>query len=252
MDLGIADKVALVTGATRGIGLAVARALAVEGAKVAVTYHSDAAGAKLVCAELAADQGRAITVPYALEDPDAAEQAIAQVTSTWGQVDIVVHCAVRYRPHSPGTHFEDVPVDDWDTRLATDLRAAIRLSQLAVGAMRPRAWGRLVLLSSHVVRNGRAGQEVYAAGKAALHGLVRSLTWDAASSGILANVVCPGLTATDGVLGQLPPHVREAEAALTPTGRLSDPADVASTIAFLCSRANRSITGSVLTVSGGR
>lgn len=252
MDLGIADRVALVTGATRGIGLAVARVLAAEGANVAVTYYHDATGAKLVSAELGADQGRSIAVPYALEDPGAAEQALAQVTHSWGRVDIVVHCAVRRRPRSPGTHFEDVPVDDWDPGLAADLRAAVRLSQLSVSAMRPQAWGRLVLLSSHVVRNGRAGQEFYAAGKAALHGLVRSLAWDAGPSGILANVVCPGLTATDGVLAQLPASVREGEAALTPTGHLSGPADVANAIAFLCSQANRNITGSVLSVSGGR
>ena len=252
MDLGIADMAALVTGATRGIGLAVARVLAAEGARVAVAYHRDVAGAKQVSAELGADRGRSMVVPYALEDPSAAEQALAQVTSSWGQINIVVHCAVRRGQRSPGRHFEDVPVDDWDPGLAGDLRAAVRLSQLSVGAMRPQGWGRLVLLSSHVVRNGRAGQEFYAAGKAALHGLVRSLAWDAGPSGILANVVCPGLTTTDGVLGQLPASLREAEAALTPSGRLSSPADVANTIAFLCSRANRNITGSVLSVSGGR
>jgi 3-oxoacyl-[acyl-carrier protein] reductase len=201
---------------------------------------------------LGADRGRSIAVPYALEDPSAAEQVLAHVMSSWDRIDIVVHCAVRRGQRPAGRHFEDVPVDEWDPGLAGDLSAAIRLSQLSVGAMRARGWGRLVLLSSHVVRNGHAGQEFYAAGKAALHGLVRSLAWDAGRSGILANVVCPGLTTTEGVLGKLPASVREAEAALTPTGRLSDPADVAGAIAFLCSGANRNITGSVVPVSGGR
>jgi 3-oxoacyl-[acyl-carrier protein] reductase len=118
--------------------------------------------------------------------------------------------------------------------------------------MRRRGWGRLAFISSHIVHDGAPGQEFYGAGKAALHGLVRSLAWDAGPDGVLANVVCPGLTTTDGVLTQLPDEVRQRELRRTPTGRLSTPEDIATAVAFLCSAANTNITGTELTVAGGR
>ena len=253
MELGLAEKVVLVTGGTRGIGLATARAFAAEGARVAITYHNEESAGVDVTGELGADAGRSLAVHYSLDEPNSADRAIAAVVERWERVDVLVTSAVRrQRRRPPGTRFEDVPAAEWEPALAANLAGTIRLAQLAVAGMRTRGWGRLALISSHVVHNGQAGQEFYAAGKAALHGLVRSLAWDAGRSGVLANVVSPGLTATDGVLAALPAELREREAALSPTGRLSSPKDVANAIVFLCSAANGNITGSALTVSGGR
>jgi 3-oxoacyl-[acyl-carrier protein] reductase len=253
VDLGVAGKSALVTGGTRGIGQAVAEALRAEGARVAIGYHTDAAGARALSGRLGGDAGGACALPYALEDPELAESAVAEVAGRWGSLDILVCSAVRRLPRGEaGARFEDAEPRRWEPVITGDLAATIRLCQAAVGHMRSRGWGRIVLLSSHVVRNGQPGQEFYAAGKAALHGLARSVAFDVGRDGIMINVVCPGLTATDGVLRMLPAELRNREAGRSATGRLSSPQDVASLVAFLCSAANGNITGSVLTVSGGR
>jgi 3-oxoacyl-[acyl-carrier protein] reductase len=248
MDLGIAGKLALVTGGSRGIGRAIAEALAAEGARTVITYHEDEASA-LVVAEALGNK----PVRYTMGEPGSAERLMATVIQQWGEVDIVVANALSRSPRrTPGQHFEDVAPPEWMDSISANAYDTIRLAQLAVAGMRRRQWGRIVFLSSHVVHDGQAGQEFYAAGKAALHGLARGLAWDAGADGVLTNVVCPGLTTTDGVLTHLPEEVRQRELLRTPTGRLSSPEDIAGAVVFLCSAVNRAITGSHLTVAGGR
>jgi NAD(P)-dependent dehydrogenase (short-subunit alcohol dehydrogenase family) len=248
MDLGLTGKVVLVTGGSRGIGKATAEAFSAEGATVIITYREDEASAKAVAAELGTDP-----LHYALEERGSGDRLMAVLSRQWGTVDVLVANALSRPSRRPqGTHFEDIPPEQWESSMSANLHATLRLAQLAVAGMRARRWGRLAFISSHVVHDGAAGQEFYATGKAAWHGLVRSLAWDVAADGVLANVVCPGLTCTEGVMTDLPAAIRDSEIRRTPTGRLSSPADIANTVAFLCSAANGSITGSHLTVAGGR
>lgn len=253
MDLGLDGRVVLVTGAARGIGRDIARAFAAEGARVAVTYRSSAEKAAALATELGAADDRAQALPYDLADLDGHSEMVAAVVRRWGRLDVLVANAVIRPPRrGSGDSFEDMPAGRWVPVITDNLAGAIRTTQCAVAEMRRRKWGRVVLLSSHNALGGGIGQEFYGAAKAGLHGFAASLAWEVGKDDILVNVVCPGLTTTDAVLARLPAHVRESEAALTPTGRLSAPRDVASAVVYLCSEANGNISGEAITVSGGR
>ncbi|KMS77309.1 hypothetical protein ACM01_01365 [Streptomyces viridochromogenes] len=252
MDLGLTDRTVLVTGATRGIGRAVAHAMAAEGARVVVTYRRAKEAADLLVADLGGPD-RALAVRYALDEPDSLDEAVSEAARWRGSVDVLVanaHQRAARRP--PGTRFEDVPSAEWGASLSHNLAGTVRTAQQVLRGMRERGWGRIVLLSSHLATHGRSGQEVYGAGKAALHGLARSLAWETGPDGVLVNVVAPGLTLTEGVLEALPGAVREQERERTPTGRLSAPDAVAAAVVFLASGANANISGQVLHVDGGR
>lgn len=253
MDMGLAGRRVLVTGGSSGIGAAIARAYAHEGARVALTYRRSGEEAEQLARELGAERDAAMAVRYSLAEPDTVEWAVATVTERWGGVDVLVANAVRWAPRrAPGTPFEEVAARDWRSFLDDNLAATLRTVQLVVPGMRARSWGRIVLISSHVALNGHRGQEFYGAAKSALHGFARSLAWDVGPDGVLVNVVCPGLTTTERVLTGLPAEIRERELRSTPTGWLSSPEDIASTVLFLGSAANGNTTGQTLTVAGGR
>lgn len=253
MDMGLKDRTVLVTGGSSGIGAAIARAYAAEGARVALTYRSGSEDAERLARELGGVRDAAMAVRYSLAEPGTLESAVAAVTERWGGVDVLVANAVRWAPRrAPGEHFEDVAVGDWWGFLDDNLAPTLRTVQLVVPGMRARSWGRIVLISSHVALDGHRGQEFYGAAKSALHGFARNLAWDVGGDGILVNVVCPGLTTTDRVLTGLPGEIRQREIRSTPTGRLSSPEDIAGTVLFLGSAANGNTTGQTLTVAGGR
>lgn len=247
METGLGNRVAVVTGSTSGIGRATALAFGREGARVAVTYRGDEAAAESCAAEIGAGGGTAAVFRFDLAADGSAGELVRQVTGRWGSLDVLVNCAGGRDRNAPwGSRFEDTPEPLWHAMLGTDLAGPYVLLQAAVPAMRDRGWGRIVLVSSGAGEEGWEGAAAYAAAKAGLVGVARSLAWELGREGILVNVVAAGLTLTERVRATAPPQVLERIAGRLPSRRLSEPADVAGLIVFLASAANRNISGEIL------
>ncbi|NUT45299.1 MAG: SDR family oxidoreductase [Thermoactinospora sp.] len=248
MNTDMTGRVALVTGASSGIGAATARAYGREGARVAITYRDNPGRAEKVAADVEAAGGQAYVVRLDLEDPPSVERAVASVTGRWGAVDVLVANAVRWGgdgPPDPSVRFEDVPLEEWNAMLCANLVGTAATVRAVLPGMRAKGWGRIVLISSGVAEEGLPGPGPYGTAKAGLYGLARALAWDGGRDGILVNVVAPGFTLTD-TRPDIPQFVVDALAAATPTRRLSDAGDVADLIVFLGSAANGNLTGEVI------
>jgi 3-oxoacyl-[acyl-carrier protein] reductase len=253
MDLGLAERVALVTGSSRGIGRATAELFGREGARVVVTYphHRDRADA--VVAAIRDAGGDACVVFFDLGSHESIRAAAEAVLARWGRIDILVNNAVAWGQRAPdqAPAFEHLPADEWRPLLRANVEGAFAAVQAVVPTMRERRWGRIVNVSSGVAVDGLPGAGWYAAAKAALHGLTRTLAKELGPAGILTNVVMPGLTLTERNAERLPAAVREQLARASPIRRLLPPEEVAPTIVFLCSAANAAVTGEVVRASGG-
>lgn len=248
MDTQLRGRVALVTGASSGIGAATARAYGREGARVALTFRSNREKALQVASDVEAEGGEAITVRLDLEDLSTVEHAVTAITNHWGGIDVLVANAVRWSsagPPDPSVRFEDVPLQEWQTMIIANLVGAAAQARAVLPGMRERTWGRIVLISSGIAEEGLRGPGPYGTAKSGLHGLARSLAWEAGRDGILVNVVAPGFTLTES----RPPVPRAVADALTsniPTRRLSAADDVARLVVFLGSGANGNLTGEVV------
>ncbi|MEV5753942.1 SDR family oxidoreductase [Actinoallomurus sp. NPDC052308] len=249
MDLGLADKRVLVTGATRGIGRATARLFGEEGARVAVGYHASDAAAKSLVDELGGES-RACAVRLDLADPDSIEAAVRAVEERWGGVDVVVANAQTWEWIDPAEipPYEDFPMDYWLARYRENAEGHMWTVRYALRGMRARGWGRVVLLSSVTAEHGNPGSELYSASKAALHGFARGLMWT--RDGVLVNVVAPGGTVTES-LDAVDPELLERVTRDTPSGRLTTAEEVARVIVFLGSAANGNVNGEVIHTAGG-
>lgn len=246
MDMGLADKTVLVTGATTGIGRHTARCFAQEGARVLFTFASNRAAADTLVQEIEQAGGEALALHMDLKHPDSVAAALAEAQRT-GSVDVLVNNAVTW---------DDKPMegDAWRERIRANLEGYYQCCATLLPAMAERGWGRIVSLSSNLAEDGIPGSAAYSAAKAGIHGMMRGMMWDAGPRGVLLNVVMPGLTLTERALSDehTPEHVREWERKRTPTGRLSSPEDVARLVVYLGSNANQNITGEIVRVTGGR
>ena len=248
MDLQLADRVALVTGGSRGIGRAAARLLAQEGARVAITYRSDADAAAEVAAEI-----HGFAVPLDLSDPASIRAAVDAVLDRWGRVDVLVsnaldRCGLTLFPPTP---FEELPAESWQPFLRANVDGPYAVAQAVVPAMRAQGFGRIVMVSGTSGVDGAPGAAPLTAAKSALHGLARTLTKELGPAGILVNVVLPGTTLTEHIAAILPAEGRAVREQASPIRRLLAPEDVVPAIAFLGSPANTAVTGELVRVSGG-
>lgn len=239
-------KVALVTGASRGIGASVACRLADAGAKVGINYHTNKRAAETVVDSIKALGGEALLVEADVSQEATAEAAVAAVTKGWGRIDILVNNAginrdrllLRMKP------------DDWDQVLEVNLRGAFLCSKYVMPHLIKQRSGRIINISSVVGISGNPGQANYAAAKAGLIGFTKAVAREVASRNVTVNAVAPGYI-TAGMVQDLSDETRQQILARIPMGRFGTPEDVAEAVLFLCGDGASYVTGQVLTIDGG-
>ena len=237
---------ALVTGASRGIGRAVALAFAAEGASVALNFAGNVAAAEAVRAEIESAGGKAILVPADVSDENAVEDMVKTVTEAFGSIDILVNNAGITRD---GLLLR-MKEEDWDAVLNTNLKGVFLCTKAVSKFMMKKRYGRIVNMASVVGVTGNASQANYAAAKAGVIGFTKAMAKELARRGITVNAIAPGFIRSD-MTDVLPDKVKEAMLAEIPLGRAGEPADVAKAALFLASDQAAYITGQVLKVDGG-
>lgn len=248
MQIDLSGKVALVTGASRGIGRAIAVELGRAGATVVINYRSQAQTAEAVRDEVLA---LGMTQQAAIMQADVAEAAdverlIKQTLDTFGKIDILVNNAGITRDNLL-LRMKD---DEWDAVINTNLRGVYLLTKAALRPMMKARGGRIINITSVVGLTGNAGQANYAAAKAGLIGFTKSIAREMASRGITANAVAPGYIETD-ITHELSDQIKANVLTQIPAGRFGQPSDVAYTVTFLASDAAAYLTGQTIAVDGG-
>ena len=240
----LTGKSALVTGGSRGIGRAISLALAGQGAAVAVNYvaHKDAADE--VVAEITAGGGKAVAL-----QGDVAEDGARLVADTKEQLE-GIHILVNNAGLTQDNLILRMSEEAWDRVMAVDLRAAFLTSKAALRPMIRKRWGRIINIASVAGLIGNAGQANYAAAKAGLIGLTKSIAKEVASRNVTANAVAPGLVTTE-MTADLTEEQEQAVLQLIPFGRPATPEEIAPAVVYLASEEAAYVTGSVLTVDGG-
>ena len=239
------EKVALVTGATRGIGRAIALALGQQGHTIVGTATT-AEGAERISAAFAEAGVKGKGVVLNVADAESIDQTIAAINAEFGAPQIVVNNAGITRDNL----MLRMKTDEWDDVINTNLSAIFRLTKACLKGMTKARWGRIINISSVVGSMGNPGQANYAAAKAGLEGFSRALAAEIASRNITVNSIAPGFIETD-MTQALPEAQRELLLKQVPAGRLGQPEDIASAVAFLASDAASYITGTTLHVNGG-
>lgn len=242
--IDLSNRVAFVTGASRGIGRAIAMRLSALGAVVVAAARAGHAAATVD--EIRAAGGTAEAIDLDVTDATAGEAAIKSMTERHGRIDILVNNAGITRDQL----MLRLKRDDWDAVLATNLTSAFTLTQAALKPMIRQKSGRIICISSVVGQSGNPGQANYAASKAGLIGFAKSVALEVASRNITVNVVAPGMIATD-MTNVLPEKTRDALIERIPLGRLGGADDIAAAVCFLASDEAAYITGQVLAVNGG-
>ena len=233
------NRVALVTGASRGIGAGIAVALARAGADVAVNFRERAEAAKAVCSEITAMGRQAIMVQADVSVSAEVKRMVAEVEQPLGRIDILINNAAVAHPRK----FEHITEEEWDQILTANLKSVFLLTQAVISGMRKRKWGRIINLSSVAAQTGGAVGAHYAASKAGIIGLTHSAS-AFVKEGITVNAIAPALIETEMVLNN-----PNASPAMIPMGHFGKVADVASVAVMLCM--NEYITGQTISVNGG-
>lgn len=239
-------KTALVTGAGRGIGRAIAITLGRAGADVAITYSRSSAAAEEVKAELESMGRRALIFQADAVDAKRADEVITDIVKEWGRLDILVNNAGITKD----TLIMRMSEEQWDDVITTNLKSIFNYSKAAVRPMMKQRGGSIINIGSVVGISGNAGQTNYAASKAGMIGFTKSLAKELASRNVRSNVVAPGYITTD-MTGQLNEATLEAIEKSIPMGKAGETDDIAMAVQYLASDASRYVTGIVLQVDGG-
>ena len=240
-------RVALVTGASRGIGAVIAGRLARGGASVGVNYRSNQDQAAKVADSITSQGGEALLVPGDVSEEKSAAAAVKQVVDRWGRIDILVNNAGITRDRL----LLRMTAEDWDQVLAVDLRGAFLCTKYVMPHLIRQRQGRIVNISSVVGIGGNPGQANYAAAKAGLIGFTKSVAREVASRNVTVNALAPGFIDSGGMVDQLSDEARQQILTRIPMGRFGSGKDVAEAVLFLCSKGAGYITGQVLTIDGG-
>jgi len=240
-------RTVLVTGGSRGIGRAVSKRLAAEGARVAINYRSRDAEAKSAVDEIATEGGEAIAIAGNVAVPEEARRIAVEARSAYGPIDILVHCAATsiVEPAS------EVTWETWKQTMDVNVDGTFNMVYAVNKEMIQREFGRIVLISSIAALREREHQVHYSASKAAVIAMTRCLAQAWARHNVRVNCVCPGLIETE-MAHVLPPEAHQHIVANTPLGRLGQPEEIASVIRFLLSGESSFITGQTIVASGGR
>jgi len=245
-DMQLKDKVAMVTGASRGIGRAIAIDLAARGAAVVVNYHASESAAQDVVQVIQMAGGKALAARADVSRMDEAAALAKAAVDAFGKVDILVNNAGTTRD----TLLMTMKEDDWDHVIATDLKSVYACSKAVVRQMIRQRSGRIINIASVVGLAGQGGQANYAAAKAGVIGFTKSLAKELGSRNITVNAVAPGFIPT-ALTSVLTEEQKQLAIKMTPLGRFGQPEEIAYAVSFLASDEAAFITGAVLTVDGG-
>ncbi len=247
MNLGLEGRTAVVTGGASGIGAAVAVALAGEGCDIGVVDHRPATEAGSVLSAIEAAGRRGLYVEADVRDPARAERGIATIVDAWGRLDVLVCCAGIT---DDAVSWKMTP-EQWDAVIGVNLTGCFLWNRAAARVMKERGSGRIVNIGSINGLRGKFGQANYAASKAGMVGLSKTLARELGKYGVTVNVVAPGMVRTP-MTARLPRDVVDRAIGETAGGRLAEPEDCAAVVAFLCSERAAHVTGQVVRVDGGQ
>ena len=247
MELGLKDKVALVTGASRGIGAASAKALASHGATVVINYIKSKDKAEAILEEIKGRDGHGMIFQADVRDSEAVNTMVDSALKEFGKIDILVNNANINFPIQP---FAELTWDQIEAKIMGEMKALYNCSQAVLKDMMNRKSGKLVFISSSLSRFPGYGFSAHAAAKSAMDGMAKVMAVELGPLGITVNVIGPGLTLTDATAGQ-PKEMHEQLAAITPLRRLGLPEDIAGAVVFLASSLSDYLSGEYLPVTGG-
>ena len=243
----LGGQVALVTGASRGIGAVIAKSLGEAGVNVGVNYSANRDAANDVAEAIRSGGSESIIIQGDISDDMHARAVVNQVTDEWGQIDILVNNAGITRD---GLLLR-MKTEDWDRVIDVDLKGAFLCSKYTMPHMIRRRQGRIINISSVVGIGGNAGQANYAAAKAGLIGFTKAVAREVATRNVTVNALAPGFIDTGGMVDNMTDEARENVLGRIPMGRFGSGLDVASAVVFLCGSGAGYITGQVITIDGG-